>query len=395
MDSRRRSSTPCTEPWMTSAIPDNDMDAAEPGSWIGGRTRSSGSGEVINHIAEGYDFTKAFMSPVYPYTRDARIVYDQLKHFYHDMSPSNHEVRRLLGDINDIKRRDIFINCFIRHLWQQLGVWNGNWGIPGLAGHQNNMDNWKWRWREGEDQLDLLAADRARTHRAHVRKAGRRVFTFTPSYKQIFEAEEFLSSRPWFVHGVQVVAKGKCVKNAWRLQGKWVSEWDHHFPGWRWDGDDTSIANPKFLLNLLSDNEKKALRLQDSPARPLRHWGRYFLPAALSSRSFDAPCNETPRGQRGDRRTSQASTQGPPIIGHNKEDTQASEHPQLYQRFGEAYFARQYSDLASSSVADSAQTHVSEDNEEEMWEAISPVAPRIAVSIENFKLGLCPDQFTL
>jgi hypothetical protein len=40
-----------------------------------------------------------------------------------------------------------------------------------------------------------------------------------------------------------------------------------------------AIANPKFLLNLLSDNEKKALGLQDNPARSLRHWGRYSLPA--------------------------------------------------------------------------------------------------------------------
>ncbi|CAG9949128.1 unnamed protein product [Clonostachys rosea f. rosea IK726] len=390
MESRRRNSTPSTGPWMTSAIGGHHMDVAEAGSWIGGRTRNSGSGEVINHIAEGYDFTKAFMSPLYPYLRDAQIVNEQLRSFYYDESPSNREVRRLLGDLNDIKRRDIFINCFIRHLWQLLGVWNDNWGIPGLPGYQDNIANWRWRWREGEDQLDLLAADRDRRHRAHVRKAGRRVFTFTPSYKQIClrrtatvaEAEEFISSRPWFVHGAQVVAKGKCVKNAWRVQRRWVPEWDHYNPGWRWDGDNMAIANPKFLLNLLSDNEKKALGLQDSPARSLRHWGRCSLPAALSSRSSDTRYNDTPRGQTSDRRTSQTSSQGSPDVG------------QLHQRFGEAYFARSYSHLASSSAADPAQTLV-DDNEEEIWEAISPVAPRIQVSIANFKLGLCPDQFTL
>jgi hypothetical protein len=53
------------------------------------------------------------------------------------------------------------------------------------------------------------------------------------------------------------------------VQRKWVSEWDCHDPGWRWDDDYMAIANPKFLLNLLSDNEKEALRLQDNPARSL------------------------------------------------------------------------------------------------------------------------------
>ncbi|CAH0004329.1 unnamed protein product [Clonostachys byssicola] len=418
MDSTRRNSMPSTGPWMTSAIPGNHMDVAEARSSIGGSSRSSGSGEVINHFPLGYDFTRAFMSPVYPYLRDAQIVYEQLYHFYHDQSPSNDEVRHWLGDINDIRRRDIFINCFIRHLWQQLGVWNDNWSIPGLSGYQDNIGNWIWRWREGEDQLDLLAADRDQTHRARVRKATRMVFTKSAACKQtcisknatVAEAEEFLSSRPWFMHGVQVAGKGDTprasqrVKTTWRIQRRWMPEWDYYNPGWRWDGDETSIANPKFLLNLLTDNEKRALGLQENLTRPLRHWGRYSLPAAQSSRTSDIRYVETPRG----RRTSHTSSQRSPKIGHNQEDREVSEGwpgqrptddrcqaSAVCQRFSEAYFARSYSQLAFSSAADLAQTLVDEDKEEEIREAISPVPPRIRMSIENFKLGLCPDQFIL
>ncbi|CAH0023528.1 unnamed protein product [Clonostachys rhizophaga] len=94
------------------------------------------------------------------------------------------------------------------------------------------MANWKWRKMEDEDQLDFLAADRE-----------------IP------------------------------LKRASELQGKWASEWDHYYPGWRWDGDEMAIANPKFLLNLPSDNEKKVMGFQDNLACSLRHWGRYSLSA--------------------------------------------------------------------------------------------------------------------
>ncbi|CAH0045194.1 unnamed protein product [Clonostachys solani] len=431
MASRQRENTFSTAPWKAPANRSHHMDVGEAGSWMDGFGRSSGSGEVIHHISEGYDFTNALTSPIYPYSRDAQIVNEQLEHFYHDESPSNREVRRWLGDPDDIKRRGIFINCFIRHQWQNLGVWNDNWGIPGLPGYQNDIANWKWRWKENEDQYDFLAAYREKKHLAHIRRAARMAFALTPRSKQaclrrkptVAEAEGYLSSRPWFVHGVQVKAMRARVGNhdghkaarrvriTWRLQGKWESEWDHYSPGWRWGGDDMAIANPQFLLNLLSDNEKKALGLQDNPACPPRHRGHYSLSAGQSSRSSDTRWNETPRGQNVGHRRHQ-SNQWPPDIGHHHNGTKACAYqhkettrdnrPQAftgYRRFSEAYFARDWSPFgdhpASSGATGPVQILVDGDNGEEISEAISPLAPRIQISIENFNLGLSPAQFSL
>ncbi|CAG9994606.1 unnamed protein product, partial [Clonostachys byssicola] len=128
-----------------------------------------------------------------------------------------------------------------------------------MPGYQDNIGDWTLRRREGEEQLDLLAADRDRTHRAQVRKAGRKVFTFKPSYKQVClrrnatVAEAGGSSRPWFVHGVQIVAKGKRVKITWRIQRRWMSEWDQYNLGWRCEiGGSTRSSGSGEVINHIS-----------------------------------------------------------------------------------------------------------------------------------------------
>ena len=180
------------------------------------------------------------------------------------------------------QREDIMVRHSIKKRWQQLGVWNPTWGIPGRvkARPHDKLHNWSWDWpdpprKEGgyhqqqwrpemplgwppqdeEDSWERAMRQRLERHGA---------WRASPSApNSICEVDtdsrvSFFTSRPWILWNMDVEEETirlrrvriwsleqaeENVAARWKARGDWKDSWVgfdyvdmemHHRPGWRW-----------------------------------------------------------------------------------------------------------------------------------------------------------------
>ncbi len=211
--------------------------------------------------------------------------------------------------INIIARRNV------KRRWQKLGVWNPEWGIPDRADPQpnDNKDAWKWPWQHGDAAAEWeLGPERAPNQNHPIRRAlllrqglqrGER--GPIPDYSNLgsdasaSQAEPFITSRPWFVMGVErneeerrrgrlhwrkkrEQYKGSVFDNTagfWKARGDWKDDWyderaDKTAIGWKWPRESPS-PEPEDLTGLedmasfeLTPSEADALEAVRPPSPP-------------------------------------------------------------------------------------------------------------------------------
>lgn len=141
-------------------------------------------------------------------------------------------------------RADVFARFAVRRRWEKLGVWNESWGIPGRrdARANDNPMNWNWKWEESgpASAFDCPFPDLPTVHAVNAREglmAGQRRLTLTkpplgenPSKS---EGRHFITSRPWFVWGVDVAEENARLERISRGVGIYCSlDPEHRVRSW-------------------------------------------------------------------------------------------------------------------------------------------------------------------
>ena len=164
------------------------------------------------------------------------------------------------------QRLGVLVRHNVKRRWEQLGVWNSEWGFPGRSVHPNDdVAGWKWPWQQHEingpgpknpyTQQLLARALQLRENlgrgesylaipRSHIKKD-------TSASK----AESFIISRPWFIFRVEVAeerARYDRLSNEdrrrypysphmqvikrWKERGDWREEFDKTMwiTSWKW-----------------------------------------------------------------------------------------------------------------------------------------------------------------
>lgn len=187
----------------------------------------------------------------------------------------------------------------IRQKWESLGIWNPSWGVPGLCREDASdyPELWCWPWQSQEhvqatqsSMEAVLAAVRARSGRRSMDK-------FEPPRWQLplphtttpDQAEQFLTTRPWFAFGLEVreelvrltrleylqhpnpnnLTAEKIVAKRWIDRGIWSKSWDlpdegglKSAPGWRWPKevpDNATSLELEHVVGLIISEEERSI----------------------------------------------------------------------------------------------------------------------------------------
>lgn len=251
--------------------------------------------------------------------------------------------------INIVARRNV------KRRWQKLGVWNNDWGIPDRADPQpnDNTDAWKWPWQHGDAAAEWFLGPEGTPNDKHpiknallLREALRRgergpvpPYSNLKSDASASEAEPFITSRPWFMMGIERNEehlrrdrlhwrwkedqyKGTMFDNVtgfWKARGDWKEDWyderaDRTAIGWKWPRESPS-PEPEDLTGLddmasfeLTPSEADALEAVRPPSpptprpvyqppppgtRPLFGWGPGGPPPGVEDSEEEKPAEQS------------------------------------------------------------------------------------------------------
>jgi len=213
---------------------------------------------ICSSELEGYGLEKT-LQPGNVYHKEARL--DQSR-----VLSSRYRRMGMFSGTDGTQREGVLVRHNIKRRWEQLGVWNLEWGFPGRCVQPNDdVSRWKWPWQHHEvdgyapgdlytQQLIVRALHlRQNLHRgescpviprSHLRKDA-----------PASEAESFIISRPWFIFWVEVVeervrylrlseedrrsypysAQTQVIK-WWKERGDWRKDFDEigRVTSWKW-----------------------------------------------------------------------------------------------------------------------------------------------------------------
>ena len=176
------------------------------------------------------------------------------------------------------QRLGILVRHNVKRRWEQLGVWNPEWGFPGREVQLNdNVAGWKWPWQQHE--ADGPGPNNPYTHKnpytqqllaraLHLRQnlsRGESSPTIPRSHLKedasASEAESFIISRPWFIFEVEVAeeraryfrlsnehrrlypysARAQVIE-WWKERGDWREEFNETkwVTSWKWRHESSS-----------------------------------------------------------------------------------------------------------------------------------------------------------
>jgi hypothetical protein len=214
------------------------------------------------------------------------------------------------------ERVNIIVRHNIKRRWQQLGVWNPDWGIPGRATSQPNDNTyaWKWPWQHGDTAAEWHPGTEKKSlnsqhpvERALRLRQGLRRGEYSPvpprshleKDASASQAESFIISRPWFMFAVESyeerqrnrrlrdrkemhLSPAANVRKFWEERGDWKEDWEDRrgitkagfLIGWKWRHESPS-PEPEDLSGLedlstleLTPSEVDALEAVRPPSPP-------------------------------------------------------------------------------------------------------------------------------
>ncbi|KAL8296683.1 hypothetical protein RB597_005999 [Gaeumannomyces tritici] len=109
------------------------------------------------------------------------------------------------------RRLGVMTRHLVKAQWEQLGIWNPEWGFPGRNQQDPGdfVDKWRWPWEQAEADDEAISRQR---HEAIVRAVRERRNPRRGRWAPVAprrhpgpdtsaaEAYSFLTSRPWFIY---------------------------------------------------------------------------------------------------------------------------------------------------------------------------------------------------
>ncbi|KAH9434844.1 hypothetical protein MCOR27_000627 [Pyricularia oryzae] len=262
-------------------------------------------GDDVDNLAFQFHHSHHLYDPRKRYEDESNHEQGLLLDFYRSKWPDPRTERFLEGGEKGELRRKIIARHIVKKRWQNLGLWNTKWGIPGRLNRQENDNVVRWRWAFEPEPLEFGPDHPATlaTHRSKGRKFGEHQNPPPPHANpgsskcaSQHEARDFIITRPWFLWAqekmeynhrlerIPLAFLGRCredepdtVKELWKKRGHWDDNWEQHttyvgrpVPGWRWPNEDSDLEpDDSYDLDTeLTPSEVDALEDVDALPQP-------------------------------------------------------------------------------------------------------------------------------
>lgn len=203
----------------------------------------------------------------------------------------------------DRSKQEALTRHFIRRRWEAMGVWcNRRWK---LKPSPDTMWEWPWLPSRRDPRSGILRLTRLALRECGILRSGRygelmqdKASNQTPqSFWSHVEADDFISSRPWFAFEIECVVEdtrrwklpaeakellpteaSDFIRRQWMEKGIWNDEWSSQgsqqegvFVGWRWKKEtaepqqaDMTELNGKYEMDF-TESESEEMRRVKTP----------------------------------------------------------------------------------------------------------------------------------